>query len=248
MTLDRIAVLSDVHGNLTALSAVLADIEARGITRIFNLGDTVGKGPRGSAAVDVCAERCEVNVRGNWDEWLPGSLAAEIHGAVAWWRAELRADQLDWLASRPFSHDLLVSGRAMRFFHASADSVLHRVRVVHTDDEFAGMFVNTEATGDGTPPTVVGYGDIHDVYVKVRDGRTLFNVGAVGNPLDEPTAPYVIVEGVAGSSSPGPFGLQLVRVPYDIDAEIAAGRALDAPEMDAYELELREGVYRGRPT
>ena len=46
--LERIALISDVHGNLTALQAVLADIDARGITRIFNLGDYVGKGPRGS--------------------------------------------------------------------------------------------------------------------------------------------------------------------------------------------------------
>jgi predicted phosphodiesterase len=45
--LERIALISDVHGNLTALKAVLEDIDARGISRIFNLGDYVGKGPRG---------------------------------------------------------------------------------------------------------------------------------------------------------------------------------------------------------
>ena len=43
MPLDRIALLSDVHGNLTALEAVLADIDARGITTVYNLGDYVGK-------------------------------------------------------------------------------------------------------------------------------------------------------------------------------------------------------------
>jgi predicted phosphodiesterase len=245
---ERIAVLSDVHGNLTALEAVLNDIADRGIRRIFNLGDTVGKGPRGSAAVDICAERCEVNVQGNWDAWLPGPDAANIDGAVSWWRDELRADQHDWLSNLPFCHNLTVSGRRMRFFHASADSVGHRVRVVHTDEEFVGMFENTDATGHAAePPTVVAYGDIHDVYLKVRDGRTLFNVGAVGNALDEPTAPYVIIEGVPDSEQPGPFGLHVVRVPYDIDAEIAVARKLDAPEVDAYERELRDGVYRGRP-
>ncbi len=45
---ERLAVISDVHGNLTALEAVLADIDTRGITRVFNLGDVIGKGPRGS--------------------------------------------------------------------------------------------------------------------------------------------------------------------------------------------------------
>ncbi|GAA3209284.1 metallophosphoesterase family protein [Oerskovia jenensis] len=71
MTLDRIAVLSDVHGNLTALEAVLADIAARGVTHVVNLGDYVGKGPRGSAVVDRCRAACAVNVRGNWDDFLP---------------------------------------------------------------------------------------------------------------------------------------------------------------------------------
>ncbi len=48
--LDRVAVVSDVHGNVTAYEAVLADIDARGITRVVNLGDVVGKGPRGPSA------------------------------------------------------------------------------------------------------------------------------------------------------------------------------------------------------
>ena len=58
MGLDRIALISDVHGNLTALEAVLADIEGRGIERIFNLGYYVGKGPRGQAVVDRSREVC----------------------------------------------------------------------------------------------------------------------------------------------------------------------------------------------
>ena len=49
--MERIALVSDVHGNLTALEAVLADIDRRGISRVFNLGDYVGKGPRGREVV-----------------------------------------------------------------------------------------------------------------------------------------------------------------------------------------------------
>ena len=66
LPLDRIAVISDVHGNVTALEAVLADIEARGITRVLNLGDVVGKGPRGAEAIKRTRDTCEVTVRGNW--------------------------------------------------------------------------------------------------------------------------------------------------------------------------------------
>ena len=85
-TSERIALISDVHGNLTALDAVLADIDARGISRIFNLGDYVGKGHRGREVVEICRERCEVNILGNWDDFLPHP-AREFDNA----RGQLRA-------------------------------------------------------------------------------------------------------------------------------------------------------------
>lgn len=68
------AVISDVHGNVTALRAVLADIERRGTDRIVSLGDVAGKGPRGSEAVAITRQTCLVTVRGNWEAYL-GSLA-----------------------------------------------------------------------------------------------------------------------------------------------------------------------------
>lgn len=176
--LQRLAVISDVHGNLTALEAVLADIEARSITRVLNLGDYVGKGPRGAAVVDRCAEVCEVNIRGNWDDFLPARSYEPSEG-MDWWRAELRPDQLDWLAARPLSHDLLVSGRVVRLFHASAASVHIRVHAEHTEAEFDGMFATTKLTGDGPTPDVVGCGDIHRGYLEKRNHRTLFNAGSV---------------------------------------------------------------------
>jgi predicted phosphodiesterase len=244
MPLDRIALLSDVHGNLTALEAVLSDIEARGITRILNLGDYVGKGPRGSEAVDRCRETCAVNIRGNWDDFIP-SPPADVSPAVHWWRDQLRSDQLTWLANLPLAHDLLVSGRRIRLFHASATSVHTRVLRNHTEDEFAGMFATTPLTGRGPEPSIVGYGDIHSAYVTVRGGRTVFNAGSVGNPLDEPTAVYVVLEGVLDEPEAAPFGMQFVRVPYDIEAELAVARDMGMPELDYYAVELREGLYRG---
>lgn len=72
------------------------------------------------------------------------------------------------------------------------------------------------------------------------------NVGSVGNPLDEPTPSYVILEGVAGGEADAPFGVQFVRVPYDVEAEIAVARQLGMPEAEAWAIELRTGIYRGR--
>ncbi|WP_345752444.1 metallophosphoesterase family protein [Microbacterium rhizophilus] len=247
MPLDRIALISDVHGNLGALEAVLADIAGRGITRILNLGDVAGKGPRGSAAVDRVAEACELTVRGNWDDFLEG-IPGDGPVDMVWWRDELRPDQRRWLRELPLSHDLLVSGRRIRVFHASAESPHVRVHFHHTDEQFAAMFANTEMTGDRPEPTVVGYGDVHDAYVETAGGRTLFNVGSVGNPLDEPTPSYVIVEGVVDGEEPASFGLQFVRVPYDVEAEIAVAERLDMPRTAEWASELRTARYRGAVT
>jgi len=245
--LERIALISDVHGNLTALEAVLDDITARGITRIFNLGDNAGKGPRGSAVVDRVRDVCEVNIRGNWDDFLEG-IGEDEPVEMRWWRDELSPAQRAWLRTLPLSHDLTLSGRRVRLFHASAESPHVRVHFHHTDEQFDGMFRATEMTGDGPEPTVVGYADIHDAFIESRDGRTLFNVGSVGNPLDEPTPSYVILEGIVDADGAAPFEVRFVRVPYDVDAEIAVAEQLGMPRTDVWAVELRTAVYRGRQT
>lgn len=245
MSSERIALISDIHGNLTALDAVLADISARGIDRIINLGDTAGKGPRGEEAVARCREVCEINVRGNWDDFLP-TIPDDGPPEMIWWRDQLSSGSRAWLSELPLSVDLELSGRRIRLFHASAESPHVRVHFHHTPEQFSAMFENTEMTGDGPVPDVVGYADIHDAYIESVDGRTLFNVGSVGNPLDEPTPSYVILEG--GSSAAVPFGVQFVRVPYDVEAEIAVAEAVAMPMRDVWAVELRTAVFRGRQT
>jgi predicted phosphodiesterase len=245
MGLERIALISDVHGNLTALEAVLADIEARGIRRIFNLGDYVGKGPRGRAVVDLCRERCEVNILGNWDDFLPDPDREIDNESLRWWKKELREDQWTWLRELPFSHDFVMSGRRIRLFHASATTVHRRVRFDHDEQEFLGMFANTEATGDGPVPTVVGYGDTHDAFYECDLGLTLFNTGSVGNSMSDPTPVYVILDGIPDTLDPAPFSIQFVRVPYDAAAELEVARSLGMPQLDGYESEILHGIYRG---
>ncbi len=237
--MERIAVLSDVHGNMTAFEAVLDDIDRRGIGRIFNLGDLFGKGPGGSAAIAATRERCEATVRGNWDAFVdhPRDRAG---AALRWWLDEMSADDHDWLRALPFSIDIALGGAPVRLFHASSDSVFHRVRPVHTDDEFDLMFANTEATGDGPIPEVVVYGDIHPAYIKQAPGRALVNAGSVGNHLDGPTASYVVL-----SAERSVVTSEIVRVAYDIEREIAVATDAGMPELEPYAIELRTGVYRG---
>jgi len=244
--MDRIALISDVHGNLTALDAVLADIDAREITRIFNLGDYVGKGPRGREVVDVCRERCEVNILGNWDDFLPDPDREFDNEALQWWLAQLGPGQGEWLRKLPFCHDLTMSGRRIRLMHASSETVHRRVRYAHDEAEFLGQFANTSATGPGPLPDVVGFADSHDPFYETQlRGRTLFNTGSVGNCMGDPTPLYCILEGEVDAQEPAPFSIAFVRVPYDVEAELAHAREVGVPQYAGYDSELRQGLYRG---
>lgn len=244
--LDRIALISDVHGNLTALEAVLADIESRGITRIFNLGDVVGKGPRSREVVELCQQRCEVNILGNWDDFVPDPDRDFDNDDLRWWLGQLGPGQGEWLRGLPFSHDFWLSGRRVRLMHASSETVHRRVRYVHDEAEFLGQFANTAATGEGPVPDLVGYADTHDPFYETQlERRTLFNTGSVGNCMGDPTPLYVVLEGMLDSEEPAPFSIAYVRVPYDVDAELAYAQRVGVPVFEGYESELRDGIYRG---
>lgn len=240
--MDRIAIISDIHGNLPALRATLQDIARRGITRIFCLGDLVGKGPHSDQAVDICRAVCEQTVRGNWDD----SMLKELDNPVVQWHQQrLGPTRLAYLATLPTTLELVLSGKRVRLFHASHQGIYHRVHMNDTHENQLAMFTNTPFTGNAFQPNVVGYGDIHRAYLKTFQECILFNVGSVGNPLDVTQASYGILEGVYDSSADESFGIQLIRVPYAIEEAIRHAAELQMPDVDAYALELRTGRYRG---
>jgi len=244
--MDKIAVISDVHGNIPALEAVLADIRERGIDLIYNLGDLIGKGARSDLVVDRCREVCQVIVRGNWDDHL---LRASDNPDVIWYQQQLGEDRLAYIATLPYSYDFWLSGKRVRLFHASQESVYTRVYSSHAYETHLAMFKNTPLTGFDEPePDIVGYADIHTPYLLplYYDQKTLFNDGSVGNPLDLPLACYVILSGLLDSHKVGAFSIDFVRLPYDIEREVEEARRVGVPDMDAYAVELRTAVYRGR--
>lgn len=243
---EQIAIISDIHGNLTALETVLADIEQRRIDTIFNLGDLAGKGPRGDLVIDRCRQMEMKTVLGNWDVFLSQSTERSI---VQWHQAQLGEERLSYLAGLPHDFDFWMSGRFVRLLHASPFDPF--MRIVEDDDleKHLSMFVHTEFTGTAvSEPDIVGYGDIHLAFVNTlrEDHKILFNVGSVGNPLDEPTASYAILEGELDSEAPAPFGMQIIRLPYDIEGEIAIACEMEMPDWELYAKELRTAVYRGR--
>jgi predicted phosphodiesterase len=246
--LTRIALIADIHGNLPALEAVLTDIRRRGISRVFCLGDLVGKGGTSDRVVDVCRAACEVNLLGNWDENIARS--DETGPALAWYRAQLGPERLAWLTALPAALDLTLSGRHVRLFHASPHSVHVRV---HQDarDKHPAMFENTSFTGAGPLPDVVGYADIHDCFMTWVGDKLLFNTGSVGNPLESPHASYAVLEGEDGDDDAiAPFNVSFARVSYDVERAVADAKAADAPWADDFAHELRTAQYlprSGRP-
>jgi protein phosphatase len=244
--MEKIGIISDIHGNLPALEAVLKDIRARGIERIFCLGDLAGKGPHGEKAVDICREECEAVVLGNWDDTIAkGNGPAFLN--LSWHRERLGAERLEYLENLPYAFNFYLSGRSIRLFHASASGLYERVFMMGPHETHEAMFTNTEFTGNGFTPDIVGYGDIHHVFCKTWQGKMLFNAGSVGNALDEPNAAYVILEGNYGDEKKGYFSLQTIRLPYDAELAIQQAQAEGMPDVEPYAAELRTAVYRGKP-
>ncbi|NKI22714.1 metallophosphoesterase family protein [Paenibacillus dendritiformis] len=244
--MQSIAIISDIHGNLQALEAVLQDVERQGADRIYCLGDVVGKGPNPAEVVDLIWDHCDVIVRGNWDELV---LKMDEDIQFRWHAERLGEKRRSMLAALPFSHDFIMSGRHIRLVHASPQSVYHRVQPWDAEERRLGMFEFTSSLNEPLhpcqSPDVVIYGDIHNAYLQHLHGRTLVNCGSVGNPLDITQASYIMLQGSLGQVGTTEFSIHFHRVPYDIERAVRAAQEADIPGLQPYVRELRTGVYRG---
>ncbi|MEH7381147.1 metallophosphoesterase family protein [Bacillus sp. JJ1533] len=241
-----IALISDIHGNMTALEAVLEHIKDRGIETILCLGDLVGKGPNSAAAVDRIQEVCEVVLLGNWDDFIQNEHPDE---GIKWHQNQLGKERLSYLGTLPFHYDFYMSGKYIRLYHASAKSVHHRVvPMIHSDDEKRAMFDHSEwiTPLEEKTPDVIGFGDIHAALIEpMGTEKTLLNVGSVGNPLDTTLATFAILHGEYQSKEVAPFSIEIVRLPYDVEKELKGAAEMGLPYFDQYAMELREAYYRG---
>lgn len=253
-----LAIMSDTHANLTALKAVLADIDKKGIRHIVMLGDVAGKGPRPAEVLDLLRQRQIPCLFGNWDELLVRPLVPSsppempsMTEALEWQRSRLGQERLEWLTTLPFALDVPRSAGLVRLVHASSLGVWTRVRENDSLEHFYALFAATQAIGlDAPTPLAVGYGDIHTVLVRhLRSfpemnpelrGRMVFNVGSVGNPLDSNQPSYAVLHGLES------LELSFIRVPYDFEAEALAAYTAQMPQLEEYLEETRTGFYRPR--
>ena len=156
--LNSIGIISDIHGNITALTEVFKSLAANNVTRIFCLGDLVGKGPQSSKVIDLCREKCEVVVKGNWDDMI---LQNDAVDEVKWHFNQLNSVQVKYLNELPHSYDLELGNKNIRLFHSSAIGIYYRVHMYDSYENHRNMFMNTEFTNKDINPDVIGYGDIH---------------------------------------------------------------------------------------
>ncbi|GAE31228.1 metallophosphoesterase family protein [Alkalihalobacillus hemicellulosilyticus] len=243
--MKRLAIVSDIHGNIPALEAVLEDIGIRSIDEIICLGDLVGKGPESKKSVDLIKQHCDYVVMGNWDDFITKPTDYEV---IKWHQEQLTDEDFQYLRSLPHSYEFWLSGQLIRLFHASPRSVYERIQPWDAIDDRMSLFRNSELTANiagETEPNIIIYGDIHNAYIEHHKRQTIMNVGSVGNPLDQVQASYVIVEGIPDQLEEGVFSIQFMRVPYDVELAIQRAKEMSMPELEEYTLELRTGQYRG---
>jgi predicted phosphodiesterase len=202
----------------------------------------VGKGPSSDVVIDICREKCEKIVKGNWEE---GFLSKEINPVMEWHINKLGKTRLNFLYSLENCIELKMSGKNIRLFHASQIGVNNRVYKNDSREKHLAMFENTEFTGYSFIPDIIGYGDIHSSYIETLGERILFNVGSVGNPLDITKASFVIITGECDSSLNDKIDIEIIRVDYDKEKSIDDAKKCNLIDIDLYINEIIFAKYRG---
>lgn len=133
----QFALISDIHGNIPALEAVLRDIQRRGIETIYCLGDLIGKGPHGDVAVDMVRTHCQQVIKGNWDDFIGNETDDP---SLLWHQHRLGSERLQYLAGLPYVIEFMMSGKWVRLFHASPRSVYERIQPWDDQEKRATLF------------------------------------------------------------------------------------------------------------
>jgi predicted phosphodiesterase len=218
----RVAALYDVHGNLPALEAVLAEVERSGADLVVVGGDVaIGPMPR------ECVERLRalgdraLFVRGNGDREIasvPDDGDDDVWAARTRWSAgRLDDEELEFLAGLPETQSLRVRGLGrVLFCHGSPRDDEEIVTALTAEERLAPMLRGV------VEPTVV-CGHTHVQFDRVVDETRVVNAGSVGMPYEvRPGAYWALLDGE----------VELRRTGYDLDAAAAAVRASGFPDAD----------------
>ena len=236
----RVAIVSDIHGNLTALDAVLEDLRRRAPDVVFHGGDLALMGAQPAEVVDRVRELGWQGVVGNTDEvlWRPQErrrqegLAPKLTSLLRLIFAEyapattalLGEERVGWLRELPVEQRL----DDLVLVHAAPGDLWRAPGPAASDASLSGTY---GALGAG----LAVYGHIHRPHVRQLERLTIANSGSVGMPFDgDPRASYLLID--VGRR-------ELVRVAYDLEREAAILAASGYPDARRLTEMRRRGVF-----
>lgn len=239
----RLAVLSDVHGNLAALEAVMADAAAQGAQAYWVLGDYHGECAEPDEVVSLLRQLPNAQVlKGNRETYLdalagqdPAMWTDHQFAPLYWTYRALAPENRAYLAQLPEQAE--DPGLGIHAAHSPVSFFGPPFGLVFNGKEYAEQFAGTgmshadyvrytqtRVAGDAAlcgaalsqPPGIYLFGHFHTQWYTELEGRLLLNPGACGLPLDGHTdAPYALLD-----IADGRWTVTLRRVPYDVEAEI----------------------------
>jgi putative phosphoesterase len=232
----RIAIFSDIHANLPALDAVLADIRQQSVDAVYCLGDLVGYATFPNEVIERIRREQIPTVIGNYDDGVGfdrDECGCAYRGpdeqrrgdqSLTWTKAHVTSDNKAFLRSLLPEIRLVVDARRLLLVHGSP----RRINEYLFEDRPLSSFQRLAAASNAD---VILYGHTHKPYTKSVDNVLFVNVGSVGKPKDgDPRACYAILD----TTEPG---ARFVRVDYDVATAANAVRASGLPAEFATDLE-----------
>jgi diadenosine tetraphosphatase ApaH/serine/threonine PP2A family protein phosphatase len=217
----KYAVLADIHANITALQAVLTDIDSsHGADEIWCLGDIVGYGPDPRRCIEIIQNRCSACVAGNHDWAAIGkidtaSFNPEAAAAIEWTSRQLKLEDIRLLESLP----LTLEKGGFTLVHGSPRDPIWEYILSPAKAEQNLRFFKTPycLIGHSHSPawfecteSCSGHEFLPESMIKPGKKRLIINPGSVGQPRDgDPRAAYAIYDSDAET-------VTLHRIPYDI--------------------------------
>ena len=248
----KIAILSDIHGNTTALAGVLEDAKKLGATEYWLLGDIFLPGPGANDLVDLLKDLpLTACVRGNWDdcvlEALDGQYGLEDPQEIQLLRMtqylmeDLKPEYIDWLRKLPMVAKKEVDGLRFSFSHNLPEKNYGGDLLVENNTEKFDQLL------DETTDVAV-YGHVHKQLLRYgSQGQQIINPGSIGMPyfdwevLKNHRAQYALLEVENGEL----VNIQFRKVAYDYEAELESAKEKGLPFIEMYEELRREDNYQG---
>ncbi|WP_406944305.1 metallophosphoesterase family protein [Halobacillus sp. SY10] len=235
--MKRLAVLTDVHGNIYALKAALRDIKEQRVDHLFCMGDLIGIGPFSNQVCEYFYSLKDTEiVRGNHDEAVLALMNGnpypesriDVKEHHQWIADRLYKRYANWLESLPRQVNTKIEARTFQFTHYPMDSKSSQQPI--SEDPFDQLVPPNEENfsqlDELEAETVVCFGHDHDVHHFSMNERVFFNPGSLGC-YDEPYARYGIIE-IDGRK------VRFIKrkVPYPMDTYVEYLNQIDFPRKE----------------